>query len=201
MTGGMHPHPEALYYHIAADSTAAGATEQDEFKRKQFGAIAIVFAALCLEAFINQEYERLHLELGARTSLRTKWLSLPRRLGLTSFDEKSEPFSSFEELIAIRNERLVHFKPGPETRLEGSGYEELYFGDLVGDPAVAAKYFECCGNMIRELNRITDGKTELPGFLSGQKYMSRVWASVTMHWESLGPEGEIGFVASGGGAA
>lgn len=187
---GMRPHPEALYYHIASDAALASQHESDEFRRKQFGATALVFSALCLEVFINQEYTRLSVHHQGRPSLRSKWLKFPRLLGATeSFDETREPFATFLDLIHARNERLVHFKPEGEARLEGDATSEEYFGDLVGNPAIAARYFGCVAEMIHELHRLTEGRTDIPGFLTGQRYMSYVWASATVAWESVGPRG------------
>lgn len=56
--GGMKPHPEALYYHIAVNSLRAAMGDSREFHRKQAVATTMVFAALCLEAFVNQQNER-----------------------------------------------------------------------------------------------------------------------------------------------
>ncbi len=34
-SGGMHPHPEALYYHITLDALESAKAENDEFRKKQ----------------------------------------------------------------------------------------------------------------------------------------------------------------------
>lgn len=40
-SSGMHPHPEALYYHVAGDAVASVGVEQDEFRRKELVATAL----------------------------------------------------------------------------------------------------------------------------------------------------------------
>ncbi|HHT9117577.1 MAG TPA: hypothetical protein ACFYD1_03010, partial [Candidatus Hypogeohydataceae bacterium YC38] len=88
---GMHPYPEVLYYHVAQDALkiARSETAQDdksEFRRKQACVTAMVFSALCLEVFINQEYEE-HPEISEiledddRIPLTIKWFLLPLLLG------------------------------------------------------------------------------------------------------------------------
>ncbi|HKT34114.1 MAG TPA: hypothetical protein VJR03_04735 [Nitrospira sp.] len=51
----MQPHPDALYYHIAANAAQTAIAEARVFQRKQAATVAMVFAALCLEAFVNKE--------------------------------------------------------------------------------------------------------------------------------------------------
>ena len=189
---GQHPHPEALYYHIAGDACAAGLMETDEFKRKQLAATAMVFSALCLEVFINQEFAAFPetsklLDEDDRLPLETKWLLLPMLLGsVGTFDKSQEPFQTFRELLRTRNQRLVHFKPAKETGGGAFDRKHGYFGDLVNNVALAKRFCACIGEMIRELNRLTAGKTDVPSFLAGDRYISRVWFDVTMpiEWRS-----------------
>ncbi len=187
---GMRPHPEALYYHVAQNAVKAARGEADEFRRKQAVATAMVFSALCLEAFINQEY-MIHpeickvLEDGDRLPLSTKWLLLPLLLGAeATFNKGASPFQTFQELVWNRNQRLVHFKPQQEM------HQKIYFGDLVNDVTRAELYANCVGDMIRELNRISSGKTSLPPFLTGSEYLSEVWvdAVIPIEWRSEEPE-------------
>jgi hypothetical protein len=51
----MRPHPEALYFHIARRALDEIEQETDEFQLAQRVGTAIVFSALTLEAFINQQ--------------------------------------------------------------------------------------------------------------------------------------------------
>lgn len=57
----MKPHPEALYFHIALKALAEIEQETDEFQIAMRVGTAIVFSALTLEAFINQQFA-LHPE-------------------------------------------------------------------------------------------------------------------------------------------
>lgn len=183
---GQHPHPEALYYHIAGDACAAARSETDEFKRRQLIATTMVFSALCLEVFINQEIAA-HPEISKlldesdRIPLETKWLMLPMLLASTStFDKSKKPFQTFCELLRTRNQRLVHFKPAKESA--GGTFDQKYgyFGDLVNDLSLAEAFHGCIGDMIRELNRLTSGKTDVPSFLRGERFLSRVWVDASI---------------------
>ena len=57
----MRAHPEALYFHIARRALANVEEETDEFQLAQRIGTAIVFSALTVEVFINQEFG-LHSE-------------------------------------------------------------------------------------------------------------------------------------------
>jgi hypothetical protein len=179
-SGGMRPHPEALYYHIAADALRAAENEPDEFERKKLITTAMVFSALCLEAFVNQQHEWK----SKNVPLIEKWRQVSRLLGAPkSFAEDEEPFRTFVDLIGTRNQRLVHFKPVGETQYTGLRPNRRYFGELVSDLDLARSYVNCVPAMIEQLHRLTGAKTDLPGFLKGQKYLSDVWASVTVPYE------------------
>ena len=56
MAGGRHPHPEALYYHIAGDALEMAKTENEQFRKAELITPCMVFSALCLEAYINQAF-------------------------------------------------------------------------------------------------------------------------------------------------
>lgn len=53
---GSYPRPDALYHNISRDAIDLAKVESDGFKRRQLIATSLVFSALCLEVFINQEY-------------------------------------------------------------------------------------------------------------------------------------------------
>jgi hypothetical protein len=188
-SGQSGPHAEALYYHIAQSSLDSARSEADECARRERIATAIVFAALCLEAFINQEFVA-HLEAvvadeSEQIQLETKWLILPLLLGASAtFGKGSEPFQTFHDLVRTRNGRLVHFKPAREQKMASGTSKDEQWSDLVGNLGRAEKYVACVPAMIQELNRLTNGKTATPEFLQGQKYIHRVWASSTVPSES-----------------
>lgn len=181
--GRMHPHPEALYYDIALNALKRARSETDEFEKKQLVVIAMVFSALCLEVFINQEYYNVQglREIRAevdRIPPETKWLLLPLLLGgKTTFDKGASPFQTYHDLLYTRNQRLVHFKPEREIHVtppETTRVNEPYFGDLAGDIGLAEQHVDCVGAMIHKLNMLTGGVTEIPQFLTNSKYLSTV---------------------------
>src|SRR3990167_4401998 len=115
------PQADSLYYHIAKNALEKAQKDTNNFEKAQSVVTAMVFSSLCLEAFINQEYET-HTETKEifedveRLSLETKWLLLPRLLGTgRTFDTGAEPFQTFKELIKVRNQQLVHFKYDKEA--------------------------------------------------------------------------------------
>lgn len=169
---------------LPSNASQCAESERDEFRTKQFVATAMVFSALCLEAFINQEYN-----WAKGHPLRRKWLDLPDLLGASgTFTEASDPFRTFTHLVETRNTRLVHFTPAGETHDSSSSPNCRYFGDLVADVDLCRRYVGCIGEMIRELHRLTGGRTSVPVFLSGQEYLSTVWSSVTIPYEALRPD-------------
>ena len=183
-SGGMQPHPDALYYHIAANAVQTAAGEARVFQRKQAVTVAMVFAVLCLEAYVNKQKT-----WDENVSLVKKWRQIPSKLGAEEgFRENEEPFHTFKDLVHTRNHRLVHFKPKGETHFIGMEPDRRYFGDLIADVGLAQQYVECVRAMIVELNRLTAGKSELPRFLAGEEYLSTVWTSVTIPYEVLGPK-------------
>lgn len=185
-SGGIHPHPEALYYQIALDAVTKADLTHDEFERKQHVASGLVFAALCLEAFINQQYvanaqTRKIFEENDKIPLELKWLRLPLLLkSASTFEKGSEPFQTFQSIVRTRNQKLVHFKPHRETRETDKEYKSQYFGDLLMDVAYAKSCVDCIAKMIHELNSLTEGATEVPNFLNESKYFSSVWANYTI---------------------
>lgn len=188
-SGQSGPHAEALYYSIAQSSLNAARNQTDAFAKRDHIVIAIIFSALCLEAFINQEFvAHLSAETADRSeqiSLETKWHILPLLLGASvTFCKGSEPFQTFNELVKSRNSRLVHFKPAQEKKRTNDSPKSAQWSDLVGNLGLAEKYVACVQAMIQELNRLTNGKTSLPEFLQGQKYIHRVWKSSTVPYES-----------------
>jgi hypothetical protein len=121
--------------------------------------------------------------------LEAKWLMLPLLLGeKATFDKSVEPYQGFRDLVQTRNERLVHFKPQHEIHDFPPGarkQNEPYISDLLNDAGRAEKYVNCVGDMIRKLNALTSAKTDIPGFLSNEKYLSRVTSAATSNHESL----------------
>jgi hypothetical protein len=188
MAGGSLPRAESLYYHTALDAMELAKSETDDFKKMQKIASSLVFSALCLEAYINQQYAANGetakiLEENDFLKLEQKWLMLPLLLGNNeTFDRSRCPFQDFRELVRIRNQRLVHFKPSRERRLDGEEYNEADFLKLVGDVSIAEKFVKCIGEMIRELNRLTGGKTEISNFLHGSKAISSTWKTTSVRW-------------------
>jgi hypothetical protein len=185
-TGGMRPHPEALYYHIAKSASEKARLERDEFKRQQLVATALVFSALCLEAYINQELTKTKVGDEEQISLEAKWLWLPLLLGnQLTFDRSKEPYQTFKKLVTLRNQRLVHFKPSTEIQTTEKQYSKRYFSDIIGDAKLAEKCVRCVEEMIHELNRLTNNATDIPKFLNGEKYTSEVWSESAVPYESL----------------
>jgi hypothetical protein len=166
---GNRDHAEALYYHIAGDAIEAAAKETDEFRLAEHVCTAMVFSALTLEAYINQQYashkETAKLDLKS-FEVREKWKMLPLLLGQPqTFDTGASPYQTFSELITLRNNSLVHFKPGwPPSSATSQ------FSTLVKDLDRARRYHSCIGDMIRTLNKLTGGMTDVPeGFLNGAR--------------------------------
>jgi len=117
-------------------------------------------------------------------------MMLPLLLGAPqTFDRGKEPFQSFLELVRLRNRRLVHFKPHNEVHeTDRVPHHSQYFGEVVKDSALAAKYMACIGDMILELSRLTGGTTDVPDFLKGARYLSTVSTEVAI---PIGWQGSI----------
>ena len=185
---GRHPHPEVLYYAVAEDALHAAVKAEEEFARAQAIATVIVFSALCLEAYANQQLAGLDLEEAESLSLVSKWILLPRfRGGAGRFDEGAEPFQSFKYLIKLRNSRLVHFHPGRETEAHGTSKARPYLGELLQDSSTAQRCFDTIGAMIRMLEDLAP-REGIPEFLQGSRYISRIWKSFVLHWETRSAE-------------
>ena len=186
MSGGSQPHPESLYYHIAGDSLASAENETDRFRKMQYIATSLVFSALCLEIFINDAFHQQAMTNSALTDferlpLKEKWLLLPLISGASkTFDIGSEPFQTFSALIKLRNNRLVHFKPRDEIDTGEKPLKKRNLNEIFCDMGLAKKHYENIAMMIAELNRLTNGKTALPGFLTGSKYIASVWKTLTL---------------------
>lgn len=137
---------------------------------------------MCLEAFANEQCHVSSNECGEfeRLSAKAKWQWLARNLGDgKSFSEHSPPFSDFGDLVELRNQRLVHFKPWKEERWLGRDYENAAFLDVATDVELAGRALSVVPAMIRELHRITNGRTEIPQYLDGVRFVANVWSSVT----------------------
>ncbi len=194
------PHPDALYFHIANDALQAACTEKDALRLQQHVATSLVFSALCLEAYINQEFSRHSetakiIEDDERLRLESKWLLLPLLLGASrTFDKGAGPYQAFSELVTLRNQRLVHFKPHKETltAVRSARQPRKYLVDLLENIDLAEKYVGCVSKMIKDLHDLTGARTRLPEFLTGHRYSQEVPVSriVSVNYEALGPRGE-----------
>ena len=84
----------------------------------QYLALVHILCAAAAEAHINQiakeELTGKFRDQFEKVSLEGKWLFLPKMLGGSSFDQRSEPFQSFSMLIKYRN-ALVHHKSKKEN--------------------------------------------------------------------------------------
>lgn len=188
-----HPHPESLYYHIAVDALneskkyKVDESNEVEFKRKECITIVLVFSALFLEAFINQEYAKLSLEhkLAKRQTLESKWVDLPRHLGKTySFNLSGTPYTTFQDIISTRNNRLVHVKPHEEDVDDTTAPPLEYWGELVGNTDKAQEYVNCIKEMVTELHILTGCMTSSSDFLDN-RIISRIEVSASGFHESL----------------
>ena len=179
---GPREHAAALYYHIAGDALKCARKEanngKDEFCLAQYVCASMVFSALTLEAYINQEYT-LHLPTSRikveQLNTHNKWTKLPLLLGnCTTFNNHKAPYPTFTELVYLRNNVLVHFKGGPINNTETTKPSSVVkpFSVIVKDWERANNYFECIAAMIKQLNALTSGQTSLPGFLTGERYLA-----------------------------
>jgi hypothetical protein len=185
----MRPHPEALYFHIARRALDGIEQETDEFQLAQRVGTAIVFSALTLEAFINQQFgqhpetiEVIKEERGI--SLPSKWILLPWLLGGgKTFARGAEPFQKFSELVRFRN-TIFHFNP--TGAVDNSKPHKQFFSSLMKDVELGKSYFNVVEKMIRKLHELTDGKTEIPGFLGGNEYLTTIWVDIAAPIEFTG---------------
>jgi len=93
------------------------------FSREQkHQASAIIFGAMCLEAFIydyaahnfSDTYVKKYLD---KLDLKTKWLIIPKLVTGKDFPTESQAFQGLQKLIEERN-KLVHYKSQPEKSVE-----------------------------------------------------------------------------------
>jgi hypothetical protein len=180
----MRAHPEALYFHIARRVLDGIEDEKEEFQLAQRVGTAIVFSALTLEAFINQEFG-LHPEIQKITkeekgiTLKAKWLLLPLLLhGNKTFETGEMPFQKFSELVTVRN-AIFHFNPTDTFDPHPKRPSQMFFSDLIKNVDLAKSYFDVVEAMIKKLHELTGGKTELPYFLSGSEYITSFWTDIT----------------------
>jgi hypothetical protein len=143
----VRSHPEASYFHVARNALDSIENETNEFRLAQRIATAIVFSALTLEAFINQQFglhaeTRKFLENEKTISLETKWLLLPLLLQSTkTFDPGKAPFQNFHKLVAIRNS-MVHFNPSGTVDWTNRRPNQRFFPDRVKDIKLAMLCFQ-----------------------------------------------------------
>ena len=189
---------EALFYRIAGDALEQGKSAENDAERTEALAVCFVFSALALEAFINRQLDASVLGDFIpgydRLSLEDKWLACPLAYGASStFERGNMPFQAFAELVRLRNQRLVHFKPSQEVVVEGAAVKRPPFWEVVGDVNLAERCFAAVKQMIVRLHELTGEATEIPRFLDGARYIARVSASVTVGAEHVrGTGGEKG---------
>lgn len=181
---------ESLCYHVAKDALDAAkqaaqqpAGDEAEFGRKKAVATVIVFSAVCLESFINRQYFEQRPQIPTRhMSLQHKWEELPKLLkpSGSGFNVKAEPFTTFEELVFFRNERLVHFKPEQESSSSIPANCNDWAEDI-GDVRLAERYFRCVRAMVEALHLLTDKQTSPPTILD-RKYVRTVTASFDVNY-------------------
>jgi hypothetical protein len=151
--------------------------ETDEFQLAQRIGSAIVFSALTVEVFINQEFG-LHSETQKiikeekGLTLKAKWLLLPLLLQCNAtFETGAMPFQKFSELVTLRN-TIFHFNPTEPFDPQPKTPSRRFFSELVKDIGLARSYFDVVEKMITKLHELTGGKTELPTFLRGDQYLT-----------------------------
>ena len=186
----QHEHAAALYYHIAGDAIECAVKETDEFRLAEYVCTAMVFSALTLEAYINQQYaahnETAKIDL-RRFEVREKWKMLPLLLGSKkTFDPGTMPFQTLHELISLRD-TLVHFT---RTTISGGRKPKENFSVVVKDIGRAKTCFACIPAMIHALKDLTSGKTDVPDFLHGARYLSTIFVDASISLEFRGA-GEI----------
>jgi hypothetical protein len=54
------------------------------------------------------------------------------------------------------------------------------------DVELGKSYFNVVEKMIRKLHELTDGKTEIPGFLGGNEYLTTIWVDIAAPIEFTG---------------
>lgn len=181
MENDHREHAEALYYHIAGDAlkqaAKGGKKGKDEFCLAQYVCASMIFSALTLEAYINQEYTS-HRETAKidvkQFDVSNKWIMLPLLLGGSKTFKKGEcPFQTFDGLISLRNNLLVHFKGGPVGKTTDKQTRQP-FSAVVKDFERARIYFNCIAAMIKKLNELTSSQTSVPGFLNGERYLATI---------------------------
>jgi hypothetical protein len=106
---------EPIYIQMESAEYGIGAAYGPYFQNI---ALAHILCATSAEAHINL-IAKGHLkgkfrDNFERISIEGKWLFLPEILGKTTFDQGSEPFQSFSEMVKYRNE-LVHYKGRKES--------------------------------------------------------------------------------------
>ena len=131
----MRAHPKLCIFHIARRVVDGIENEKDEFQLSQRVATAIVFSALTLEAFINQEFG-LHPETHKiikeekGITVQAKWLMLPLLLQAgKTFETGEMPFQKFSQLVTIRN-AIFHFNPTKGFDLQPKRSSERFFLSL-----------------------------------------------------------------------
>ena len=118
-------------------------------------ASAIIFGAMCLEAFIydyaahnfSDTYVKKYLD---KLGLKAKWLIIPKLVTGKDFPTDSKAFQGLQKLIEERN-KLVHYKSQPEPSDEE--FEELF--------QKLKKKSETWQKLIEERNKLVHQKSQL----------------------------------------
>jgi hypothetical protein len=120
----------AQQHAIDAEEASKSGQRSDELR---YTIQAIVLAASCLEAFINQEaiqvlgqnfgaYDKGYIDAWGKNykkrrgypSLEDKWFEITKRIGNKEFDKRNKPFQDFHKLVELRNE-ILHNKAMPSS--------------------------------------------------------------------------------------
>lgn len=139
--------------------------------RDAAGHIAIIFAAMCLEAIINhyaisrisKSYFENYLD---KLEVKSKWIIIPNLTSNAEFNRDSQAFELLDKVITLRN-NLVHYKSRIiEYTFELSDKTKKEEDKIVADVKVSIKAMIF---VIEELKRIDPNWTEYKWYSLLQK--------------------------------
>jgi hypothetical protein len=157
--------------------------EHGDFQpRLAYPMASVIHAAASLEAFLNEEVEKIVATWGAewqstiealeRLDVTKKWIIFPRLLHNKEFDSGAEPFQSFSGLVDLRN-TLMHYRPivtadlyvpkkvdGLRNKFSFDSHENQDWTSKVLTPSCARWACTTARDMIREYFLLT-GEGEL----------------------------------------
>jgi hypothetical protein len=106
----------SYFYHAARQSIQRFREETDSHYKYYHALASIVLSQCVLESYINYliyerslETKKISGKQFIDLSIRQKWIEFPRIVAQQTFDETSDDFKQFVELVDLRN-KLVHFK-------------------------------------------------------------------------------------------